>query len=105
MKEKKSRIQKRAETKKLIIISLILMIITIPFIVYTSNLSMQKAQLEQKRDLLIEQIEAAQLQQELYEDEIAKIGTPKHYEYLARKLLGYIYEGETVIVRTGEKGE
>ncbi len=105
MKEKKSRIQKRAETKKLIIIALILMIITIPFTVYTANLYVQKAQLQEKRDLLLEQIEAAELQQELYEDEIAKIGTPRHYEYLARKLLGYIYEGETVIVRTNEKGE
>jgi len=102
MKEKKSRRQKRAETKKMVIIALVLMIITIPFIVYTSNLYMQKAQLEEKKELLLEQIKAAQLQQELYEDEISKIGTPKHYEYLARKLLGYIYEGETVIVRTDE---
>ncbi len=104
MKEKKSRIQKRAETKKLIIIALILMMITIPFTVYTANLYVQKAQLEEKRDLLTEQIEAANLQKELYEDEISKIGTPQHYEYLARKLLGYIYEGETVIVHKTDKG-
>ncbi len=102
MKEKKSRRQKRAETKKLVIIALALMIITIPFMVYTSNLYMQKAQLEEKKELLLEQLEAARLQQELYEDEISKIGTPRHYEYLARKLLGYIYEGETIIVRTDE---
>ena len=98
MAEKKSRKQKRAETKKMVIIALILMIITIPFMVYTANLYMQRSELQAKKDLLMENISQAQLQQELFEDEISKIGTPKHYEYLARKLLGYIYEGETVMV-------
>ncbi|MBR6800955.1 MAG: septum formation initiator family protein [Eubacteriaceae bacterium] len=104
MSEKKSRKQKRAENNKLLVISIILIFLTIPFMVYTANVYMQRSELQAKRDLLIEQIEAARLQQELYEDEISKIGSPKHYEYLARKLLGYIYEGETVMVITDKNG-
>ncbi|MBE6038529.1 MAG: hypothetical protein E7218_04920 [Anaerofustis stercorihominis] len=95
---KKSRKQKRADMNKAMIISVILIIILIPALVLSVNSYMRKADLEDKIELLHQQIEQANLQKALYEEEISKIGTPQHYEYLARKLLGYIYEGETVLI-------
>ena len=92
--------KKKKQSKFILYIAAVL--ICAPFIynIVSSFIKIQrlqntKAELEQK---IIEQ-KIIELQ---YTEELDRIGTPKYYEYLARKYFGYIYPDEKVMIEVPE---
>ncbi len=81
-----------------IYLKIILIIITVPFLFNAANFYYQKTKLEARKKELIAMINEEEEKKQLYLEELAKVGTPEYYEYLARKYLGYIYPDEKVMI-------
>ncbi|MCL1913597.1 MAG: hypothetical protein FWG10_06940 [Eubacteriaceae bacterium] len=88
---------RRKKGSKLFIYAMIVFLL-VPFIYNSTVFSTKKKELIEKKAILEEKLEEEVSLTALYQDEISKFGSPEHYEYLARKYLGYIYPDETVIV-------
>ena len=93
---------KKKKKQNKLLLYIIIALVCVPFVynffssfVKIQKLQKTKSQLEQK----IEQQKALELQ---YQEELDRIGTPKYYEYLARKYFGYIYPDEKLMIEENE---
>ena len=92
--------KKKKQSKFVLHIAAVL--ICVPFI-YNIISSFAKIQRLQNTKADLEQKIAEQNAMELqYTEELGRIGTPKYYEYLARKYFGYIYPDEKVMIEVPE---
>lgn len=81
-------------------IKVVFLLITAIFIFNTARFFYKKAQLDARRRELTALIEEEEGKEQLYMEELSKVGTKEYYEYLARKQLGFIYPDEKVMIIT-----
>lgn len=102
MEQKKSRKEKRRAVNKRFVTLLAAIFLLTTFVVYSVHFALQTSEMKDQIAELSAKIEEQKRLKLSNEEELARIDTPQYYEYLARKLLGYIYEGETVMVVSDE---
>ncbi len=95
-----ARKNKKNKTKIPVAIKIVFWIIVAMFLFNTGQFIYKKITLDSRRKELTSLIEEEERKKQLYLEQLNKVGTKEYYEYLARKQLGFIYPGETVMIVT-----